>query len=167
MSFRKIVLASLLVASGVATPLYSEERLDRIGSVRKISPSEAKVLSNPAGSAEVVRYLSGGEGAAISRVRFAPVLSLPAHAHGKEREMLYVLSGGGTMTIGETKGAPLAFTISAGDFVDVPPGNVHGFVVGPDGCEALQIYLPGGPDSKYDGWVEKGSDGANEGKKGK
>lgn len=125
-----------------------------------VRPGPGDVRVHPAGGAEVVRLRRGADGA-LSKVRFDAGFVVAPHRHEVERETIYVLSGGGTMTLDGDDGGAAAtpHEIRAGDFVDVAPGRRHAFVAGPAGCEVLQLYLPGGPDAKYDGWVAKGGAG--------
>ena len=74
-------------------------------------------------------------------------LKVPIHAHPKSTEMLYVLSGGGTMIIQGRRQ-----TVSAGMVIQVPPGIQHGFEMAADAKEdfkAVQVYSPAGPEQRF------------------
>ncbi|MDK3255292.1 quercetin 2,3-dioxygenase [Blastococcus capsensis] len=67
---------------------------------------------------------------------FAP----PLHRHLDETEMFQVLEGSATFTCGTE-----SFTATPGDFVLLPAGVPHTFVVAPDGpLRTLQITTPAG-----------------------
>lgn len=72
----------------------------------------------------------------LSPARFAP----PLHRHVAEDEMFYVLSGSAEF---RCEGQNL--TAGSGDFVFLPVGLAHTFLVGPDEpLRALQITTPSG-----------------------
>lgn len=79
----------------------------------------------------------------------ASILSLPAgakvaeHVHANETEMLYILEGAGTMTVG---GQPLAITSTS--VVQIPPNTKHAFTA-TSAVRALQIYTPPGPEQRF------------------
>ena len=79
----------------------------------------------------------------------ASVLGLPAganvaeHVHANETEMLYMLEGGGTMTVAGTQ---LAVTPSS--VVQVPKNTKHAFAAS-DAVRAVQIYTPAGPEQRF------------------
>jgi mannose-6-phosphate isomerase-like protein (cupin superfamily) len=58
----------------------------------------------------------------------------PLHYHRHEDEAFYVLEGTMRFRRGDE-----TFDVAAGDFVVVPAGMAHAFVVGPDGVRALQV----------------------------
>lgn len=66
--------------------------------------------------------------------RMAPGHAPPLHLHRNEDEAFYVLEG----SMRFRRGAE-AFDVGPGDFVVVPSGVPHAFVVGPDGVRALQV----------------------------
>ncbi|NNE55408.1 MAG: cupin domain-containing protein [Flavobacteriales bacterium] len=61
------------------------------------------------------------------------------HYHQKHTETLYVLSGTGEMSLGEK-----VFSIGAGDFVEIPRGEVHGVTTTSD--EPLQVLSIQAPE---------------------
>lgn len=68
--------------------------------------------------------------------------AIPEHVHG-ESELLYILSGTGTMTV---KGVPLAITATS--VVQIPPNTKHAFTATTP-VRAVQIYTPAGPEQKF------------------
>ncbi len=79
----------------------------------------------------------------------ASVLALPAggrvaeHLHASETELLYVLAGGGTMTVNG-----VAMPVTATSVVQIPRNTRHGFVATSD-VRAVQIFTPAGPEQRF------------------
>ncbi len=79
----------------------------------------------------------------------ASILAMPAgarvaeHAHAGETELLYLLAGGGTMTVA---GVELAVTPTS--VVQIPKNTRHAFVA-TSAVRALQIYTPAGPEQRF------------------
>jgi quercetin dioxygenase-like cupin family protein len=65
------------------------------------------------------------------------------HVHAKETELLYILAGAGTMTVGETKLAVTTTTV-----VQVPPNTKHSFTA-TAAVRAVQFYTPAGPEQRF------------------
>ncbi|HEX4416277.1 MAG TPA: cupin domain-containing protein [Kofleriaceae bacterium] len=68
---------------------------------------------------------------------------IPEHVHAGETELLYVLAGSGTMTVG---GVSLPVTPTT--VVQVPKATRHSFTAATD-LRAVQIYTPGGPEQRF------------------
>ena len=79
----------------------------------------------------------------------AEILALPAgaqvaeHVHANETEVLYVLEGAGTMTVGGT-----ALAVTPTSVVQIPPNTKHAFAAS-SAVRALQIYTPAGPEQRF------------------
>ncbi|MBA3459444.1 MAG: cupin domain-containing protein [Deltaproteobacteria bacterium] len=79
----------------------------------------------------------------------ASILTLPKgatvaeHVHQNETEMLYILTGSGTMTVA---GVQLAVTPTS--VVQIPQATKHSFTASAD-VRALQIYTPAGPEQRF------------------
>lgn len=69
--------------------------------------------------------------------------AMPAHVHAKETEVLYVLAGGGTMTVGG-----VAIAVDANAVIQIPAGVEHAFTASA-ATRALQIYTPPGPEQRF------------------
>jgi quercetin dioxygenase-like cupin family protein len=88
-------------------------------------------------------------GAIHDKTLAASILAMPAgarvaeHAHAGETELLYVLAGGGTMTVA---GVELAVTPTS--VVQIPKNTRHAFVA-TSAVRALQIYTPAGPEQRF------------------
>ena len=95
-----------------------------------------------------VRLLSQGK----SKSAFMGHLTVPAggkvplHRDATE-EMLYVLSGRGSIFIDEKE-----YKIKKDDFVYMPPKSKVRFENGNQPLEVLQVFAPLGPEKKYNGW---------------
>lgn len=68
---------------------------------------------------------------------------VPPHRHAAETELLYILEGGGTMTVG---GAQVPVTATS--VVQVPPGAEHSFTA-TAALRAIQLYTPAGPEQRF------------------
>ena len=71
--------------------------------------------------------------------------TVPEHVHAKETEMLYILSGTGTMTV---KG--VAQAVTATSVIQIPANTKHAFMA-TTAVRALQIYTPAGPEQRFKG----------------
>jgi len=69
--------------------------------------------------------------------------SVPEHVHAQETELLYILSGTGTMTV---KGVTQAVTATS--VVQIPANTKHAFIATSD-VRALQVYTPAGPEQRF------------------
>ncbi len=103
-----------------------------------------------AGGKATVRILfdaaSAHDGSAyVGLLRAQPGTSVAAHAHENEAEVLYVVSGRGTMTL---DGVPAA--VEPGLALHLPPGHRHTLDV-QQALEAVQFYAPSGPEQRFKG----------------
>jgi len=79
----------------------------------------------------------------------ASILALPAgakvaeHVHAGETELLYVLAGSGTLTVG---GVELPVTPTT--VVQIPKQTKHAFTA-TSAVRAVQIYTPAGPEQQF------------------
>lgn len=81
---------------------------------------------------------------AASVLTLAAGSSVPEHVHANETELLYVLSGSGTMTI---KGVEVAITPMS--VVQVPPNTKHAFKAAAADVRSVQLYTPAGPEQRF------------------
>lgn len=68
---------------------------------------------------------------------------VPPHVHAKETEVLYLLAGGGTMTIGG-----VAIAVEPTAVIQIPAGVEHSFTA-TAATRALQLYSPPGPEQRF------------------
>lgn len=80
---------------------------------------------------------------AASVISLPKGMTVPEHVHASEAELLYVLSGSGTMTIAGTK-----LPVTSTTVVQVPPNTKHAFTAAED-VRAVQIYTPAGPEQRF------------------
>jgi len=80
---------------------------------------------------------------AASILTLARGAKVPEHVHAKETEVLYVLAGSGTMTIGTTQ-VPVTST----SVIQIPPNTKHSFSAAED-VRAVQVYTPAGPEQRF------------------
>ncbi len=74
-----------------------------------------------------------------------PGAEVPRNAHPGSAEILYVISGGGTVTIGSEK---LAF--GPEEVLHIPDGQPHAAkFTGPERTVMLQVFAPAGPEERY------------------
>ena len=73
------------------------------------------------------------------------------HQHPESEELVYVLSGSGTMTLGDA-----TVTVEKGMALRIPAGVMHSFIVGPEEpMEIVQVYSPGGPEQRFRAWEQQ------------
>jgi quercetin dioxygenase-like cupin family protein len=84
-----------------------------------------------------------GKQLAASILEMPAGAAVPEHVHANETELLYILSGSGTMTVA---GVQLAVTPTS--VVQIPPNTRHAFTATAD-VRALQIYTPAGPEQRF------------------
>ena len=91
--------------------------------------AEPSTIKQPALAASIVNLPAGTQ--------------VPEHVHQKETELLYVLSGSGTMTVDNVK-----LAVTKASVVQIPMNTKHSFVATAD-VRAVQIYTPAGPEQRF------------------
>lgn len=117
------------------------------------SPREGAVVSAdrvpqrvaPPGTARV-RELARGDAAFLGLLVIEPGASVPEHRDSTE-EYLYVLKGGGTISIDGVVSA-----IGPGDAVFMPAKALVSFENGPEPTEVVQVFAGPEPADKYEAW---------------
>ena len=85
------------------------------------------------------------EAVSLSVVEFEPGAEIPRHVHDGSAEILYILSGSGSLTIGSEK---LAF--GAEQAIHLPEGQPHAAKFSAsEKTIALQLYGPAGPEQRF------------------
>jgi mannose-6-phosphate isomerase-like protein (cupin superfamily) len=108
---------------------------------RVLRPDEGRALWF-LGNLVTVKAASADTGGHASVVEFVnpPGFGPPLHRHQHEDEMFLVLEGTAVFSCGDAE-----FAAGPGDFVLLPAGLPHTFLVGADGpLRTLQITTPGG-----------------------
>ncbi len=115
-----------------------------------IAAGVGKPYARPGGTAKI-RVEPGVPARAVGRELSLLGLTLdagatvPEHVHPAETEVLYLLGGGGTMTVGGVEVA-----VTADSVIQVPPGVAHAFVASA-ATTAIQLYTPAGPEQRWKG----------------
>ncbi|HXU82471.1 MAG TPA: cupin domain-containing protein, partial [Polyangia bacterium] len=93
---------------------------------------------------------TGSPALALDVVEWSGGAEAPRHQHDGSAEVLYVVAGGGTLTVGSE-----TYPFAAEDAIHIPSGQPHGakFSAG-DKTIAIQFYAPAGPEQRF---REKGS----------
>jgi quercetin dioxygenase-like cupin family protein len=74
-----------------------------------------------------------------------PGVEIPRHQHDGSAEILYVLQGGGELTVGSEK-----IPFGADEAIHLPEGQPHAAkFTGPDKTIMLQLYAPAGPEARF------------------
>ena len=114
-------------AGGGAPVMLPAAKAKKYGGVTIIA--EPSTLKSPAVAASIMELPTGA--------------TVAEHVHDKETELLYVLSGSGTMTVGGVKLAVTPTTV-----VQIPPRTKHAFTATAD-VRAVQFYAPAGPEQRF------------------
>lgn len=104
-------------------------------------------LQNAGGKLRVQIYLdaqSGGRFGSFTILDGDPDLSVPEHVHEASAEVLLIVSGDGTMRLGDEH-----FAITPGQVIYVPKNTVHGYVAGSTPLRAYQVYAGPGPEQRF------------------
>jgi quercetin dioxygenase-like cupin family protein len=87
------------------------------------------------------------------KLTMQPGASVPAHHHVGSAEVLYVVSGKTEVTLDGS-----AKTLGAGEAILIPAGAQHAAkVVGKEALQAIQFYVPGGPEQRFRGGAAGGA----------
>jgi mannose-6-phosphate isomerase-like protein (cupin superfamily) len=100
------------------------------------------------GSARILLEEKNTDSATFSLtvLEFPPGTELPRHAHTGASELLYVLSGGGKLTVGSE-----TMPFGSDTALYIPPEQPHAAKIGAGGMSAVQIYAPAGPEQRFRG----------------
>jgi quercetin dioxygenase-like cupin family protein len=111
-------------------------------------------------AAGVRRKMIWGEQVMIASWRLAPLVELPVHEHVSEQATLV---SRGSLTLVFPDGEDML--LEAGDMTIIPPSRPHGVKIGPQGCEAIDVFSPIREDflQKTDTYL--GSSGSSEEKR--
>jgi quercetin dioxygenase-like cupin family protein len=89
-------------------------------------------------------------GALVSFVQIGPPgTGVPMHVHHHDDEYIYVIEGELVFRIGEE-----TFDVSAGDVVNMPKGELHGFRIAGDHPAQILFTLALSPDADYEGMFD-------------
>jgi quercetin dioxygenase-like cupin family protein len=112
------------------------------------SAEQAAALSISGGKAKarilIDEKATGSTAMSLSLVEFSPGLDLPRHEHAGSSELLYVLSGGGKLTVGSE-----VMPYGADTALAIPADQPHAGHIGGAPTTVVQIYAPAGPEQRY------------------
>jgi mannose-6-phosphate isomerase-like protein (cupin superfamily) len=155
--------ARLLLASVAGRD--AKGALRRKGSPWTVRPGGAEGIVAFSLQGEPVRWGGGGYAAVIgleerdgpmpvhadascSLLAIGSPKGVAEHVHADEWEMLAILSGAGTMTLGKADAARKV-DVKAGSLLAIPKGVPHAFVPSEMPLQAIQLYVPPGPEQRF------------------
>jgi len=144
-----LVLSGLLCFLWLSPVVFGEEEKE-VRTVIVASPEEVPTYVAPTGAVGAKMLLSQ-DSFYLGRLTLEPGVKVAAHRHEAETEILYCLKGTGVLT---SKGKD--YPVGPGKAVMIPTAVEHAFrVTSPfENFEAIQMWVPGGPERKYLGWNE-------------
>lgn len=107
--------------------------------------TDAKHYPRPGGEVSLLLDPATTKQPALSAaiLSFAAGTAVPLHQHAAETELLYILEGAGTLTIGEA-----SLPVEPSSVLQLPRGVPHAFVASAP-LRALQLYTPAGPEQRF------------------
>ncbi|HVR03270.1 MAG TPA: cupin domain-containing protein [Polyangia bacterium] len=115
------------------------------------SASKVEPVTLAGGKARVRKLLTtentGQAAAYLGVLEAEPGAEIPRHVHPTSAEILYVISGGGTLTVGAE-----SLPFGPDTAIHVPENQPHAAAfTGPDKTIMLQLYAPAGPEQRFVG----------------
>jgi quercetin dioxygenase-like cupin family protein len=98
----------------------------------------------PVGTTGKVKFLGHTPFAYAGELTFNPKAEVKPHQHDTSDEVVIILSGSGTFTVGEQKRE-----VKKGDVLHIPKATQHSFVAGAEPLKAIQFYTPPGPEERF------------------
>jgi quercetin dioxygenase-like cupin family protein len=129
-------------ASGLAAPVNFA-----IATTAKVAPV---LVAGVVGGKARVRMLlepanTGRTSAYLGVLEADPGTEIPRHAHAGSAEILYVVSGGGELTVGSEK-----IPFGPEEAIHLPENQPHAAkFTGPDKTIMIQLYAPAGPEQRF------------------
>lgn len=114
---------------------------------RKADEADAISILGGKGTARIVldESITGSNALAVDLVEFSPGAEIPRHDHPGSTEVLYVVSGGGKLTVGSEQ-----HSFDGEHVLHIPPGQPHGAkIAGGEKTIAIQFYAPAGPEQRF------------------
>jgi quercetin dioxygenase-like cupin family protein len=130
---------------GVATSVAAPIRWG-IATASKVEP-----IALAGGKARVRKLLTtentGQAAAYLGLLEADPGAEVPRHLHPTSAEILYVVSGGGTLTVGAEQ-----LPFGPDTAIHIPENQPHAAAfTGPDKTIMIQLYTPAGPEQRFVG----------------
>jgi quercetin dioxygenase-like cupin family protein len=115
------------------------------------SASKVEPLTLAGGKVRVRKLLTtentGQATAYLGVLEAEPGAEIPRHVHPTSAEILYVVSGGGTLTVGAEQ-----LPFGPDTAIHVPENQPHAAAfTGPDKTIMIQLYAPAGPEQRFVG----------------
>ncbi|HWP30269.1 MAG TPA: cupin domain-containing protein [Fimbriimonadales bacterium] len=82
-----------------------------------------------------VRIFTQGEHCTVNVIQAKS--QIKSHYHAKHEEVVYVVSGTGTMRLGNR-----TYTVKSGDLMYIPKNTVHGFTLQSQECVVVSVFSP-------------------------
>jgi len=136
-----------VIALVATTPGASDAEDER--TISSATLEGTPVLPNAGGKLRVQIFHDVRGGASVGAFSLLDAdadLSVPEHVHETSVEALYILSGDGTMILGEERSP-----VEPGRVIYIPANTNHGYEAGTEPLRALQIYAPPGPEQRFRG----------------
>jgi quercetin dioxygenase-like cupin family protein len=126
-------------ASGVAAPVPW----------RVVTASKVEPITIAEGKARVRKLLTTDEAgrttAYLGVLEADPGAQIPRHLHPLSAEILYVISGGGVLTVGAE-----SYPFGPDTAIHIPENQPHlAAFTGPDKTIMIQLYAPAGPEQRF------------------
>ncbi len=116
------------------------------------SPNESTGFVSPNGAMTVDLLLNQDNTpetpAAVSVISMRAGATVPEHLHEGSTEILYIMEGRGTLTVG-----PDVLELVPGSVAYIPENTLHSYVNSPEErTVAVQVYVAPGPEQRFRGW---------------
>jgi mannose-6-phosphate isomerase-like protein (cupin superfamily) len=132
----------------------------KVSADKPLPPDPRTPIFNLRGATDLA-WASGGFGAkilvdptlarsmaSVTLLGIGSPTGVAAHVHENEWEMLAILSGAGTMSLGKGTEAKRV-EVRPGSLIAIPKGTLHAFVPTELPVTAIQLYVPPGPEQRF------------------
>jgi len=146
----RTLASAFLVGAIVVGALWASTKL---GAEKRYSPiirnAHRLIVQDPLKEGELIRItsLAQGRDATVNLVRTTGALK--KHYHADHEEIVYIIHGGGTMTMGDKQKR-----VRPGDVIYIPRKTIHGFVNGGEWETAVLSVISPAFDGKDRVYVE-------------
>jgi quercetin dioxygenase-like cupin family protein len=131
---------------GGTSPVARRGRRDPEAAVRAHAEVKTYEIAGGKGTASLLFDAESApdNAASIGGLTLQAKTAIPIHVHANATEILFIIEGGGTMTV-----AGQAREVGRLDAIQIPPGVEHAFVAGAETVKAVQLYTPSGPEQRF------------------
>lgn len=154
---RVLLVGALLAPSSVLVAQEEtaapEAEVDHV-----IEPSEGRGFVSPDGLTRVDLFANPdstpGTPVALSTMTIQPGAVVPEHVHETSAELIYLIEGGGTVTIDG-----VAYPLTAGSTIYIPAATPHSYTNdGTTVTRVVQVYAGPGPEARFRAWTPAASE---------